>query len=63
MIAESQVDISQPAAVDPEPTCVVCSHPMKVHDRIGLRFCAATAAGTLDRGCVCVGVADDASHD
>lgn len=35
--------------------CAVCPHPWDAHDRIGLRYCAATAAGSLDRGCVCVG--------
>jgi hypothetical protein len=36
-------------------TCAVCPHPWDAHDRIGLRYCAATAAGALSRGCVCVG--------
>lgn len=35
--------------------CDVCPHPRDSHDRIGARFCAATAAAALDgRGCVCV---------
>jgi hypothetical protein len=33
--------------------CSVCAHPMRAHDAIGARFCAATMAGALDRGCVC----------
>lgn len=35
--------------------CAVCPHPWEAHDRIGLRYCNATAAGSLSRGCVCVG--------
>lgn len=35
--------------------CAVCPHPWDAHDRIGLRYCTATAAGGLNRGCVCVG--------
>ncbi|SEO48287.1 RGCVC family protein [Trujillonella endophytica] len=34
-------------------TCAACPHPLSAHDRIGLRFCSATTAGTSDRGCVC----------
>ncbi|MGH3850988.1 MAG: RGCVC family protein, partial [Pseudonocardiaceae bacterium] len=36
-------------------TCTVCPHPWDAHDRIGVRYCAATVAGALSRGCVCVG--------
>ncbi|MBB5889932.1 RGCVC family protein [Kutzneria kofuensis] len=34
--------------------CPVCPHPAETHDEIGARYCAATAAGKFDRGCVCV---------
>jgi hypothetical protein len=34
-------------------TCPVCPHPLADHDPIGLRFCRATAAGAVTRGCVC----------
>jgi hypothetical protein len=33
--------------------CAACPHPAAAHDIIGSRFCSATAAGGLDRGCVC----------
>jgi len=33
--------------------CPVCPHPADAHDAIGTRFCAATAAGKFERGCVC----------
>jgi hypothetical protein len=35
-------------------TCAVCSHDWGAHDPIGVRYCSATAAGRLDRACVCV---------
>ena len=34
--------------------CPVCPHPPDTHDEIGARYCAATAAGKFERGCVCV---------
>lgn len=37
------------------PACAACPHGRDAHDRIGTRFCAATIAGALSRGCVCVG--------
>ncbi|MGY1843616.1 RGCVC family protein [Modestobacter sp. SYSU DS0875] len=36
-----------------EPGCPACVHARDAHDAIGARFCRATAAGTLDRGCAC----------
>lgn len=36
-----------------EARCGSCPHPLAAHDRIGLRFCRATRAGDIDRGCVC----------
>jgi hypothetical protein len=36
-------------------TCAVCPHEWDAHDPIGIRFCSATVAGRLRRGCVCVG--------
>lgn len=33
-------------------TCT-CGHPSADHDRVGLRYCEATTAGGLDRGCIC----------
>lgn len=35
--------------------CAVCPHEWDAHDPIGIRFCSATVAGQLHRGCVCVG--------
>lgn len=36
-----------------DPACGVCPHRVDHHDAIALRFCRATLAGALDRGCVC----------
>ncbi|WP_255638331.1 RGCVC family protein [Amycolatopsis sp. DSM 110486] len=33
--------------------CPVCPHETDSHDTIASRFCAATAAGGLHRGCAC----------
>ncbi|MCW2698138.1 MAG: uncharacterized protein JWR62_3223 [Modestobacter sp.] len=33
--------------------CGACPHPLDAHDPIGLRFCRATRAGDISRGCVC----------
>jgi hypothetical protein len=40
-------------SVTADEACFVCGHPMSAHDAIGTRFCAATAAGALSRGCIC----------
>lgn len=37
----------------PADACPACPHPVADHDPIGLRFCRATAAGSVSRGCVC----------
>jgi len=36
-----------------DPMCDVCPHPVVDHDAIGLRFCRATMASDIARGCVC----------
>ena len=36
-----------------EARCGSCPHPLAAHDPIGLRFCSATRAGDISRGCVC----------
>jgi hypothetical protein len=33
--------------------CDVCGHLVDGHDRIALRFCAATLQNALSRGCIC----------
>jgi hypothetical protein len=36
-----------------EVACLVCAHPWDAHDAISTRYCTATIAGALARGCVC----------
>jgi hypothetical protein len=48
--AEESLTAQEPTAQD---ACAACPHPLSAHDPIGLRFCRATAAGTVSRGCVC----------
>ena len=36
-----------------QPGCPACPHPLSAHDPIGVRFCRATAAASIERGCVC----------
>ncbi len=42
-----------PSGEAPEETCAACPHDLAGHDAIALRFCRATATGSLERGCVC----------
>lgn len=35
------------------PRCAVCDHQLADHDPIGLRYCQATQAHALPRGCIC----------
>ena len=37
----------------PDEICPVCPHPVRSHDAISSRFCAATTAGAYERACVC----------
>ncbi len=43
---------AMPPSVD-DPRCDVCPHPVDDHDAIALRFCRATLAAAITRGCVC----------
>ena len=59
MTAPTYAPSSAPALASPavrsgdEAGCPACAHSMDAHDPIGVRFCRATAAAALDRGCVC----------
>jgi hypothetical protein len=33
--------------------CEMCPHALRAHDAISLRFCSATRAAAITRGCVC----------
>ncbi len=38
---------------DTVPLCDVCSHSSQLHDRIAERYCNATRANAMTRGCIC----------
>lgn len=38
---------------DLKQRCAVCEHDTADHDVIGTRFCEATQAHALTRGCIC----------
>jgi hypothetical protein len=48
---------AQPPEVEAESaddsSCDVCPHSVVDHDPIALRFCRATVAAAIDRGCAC----------
>lgn len=44
---------AQDAVVVSEDGCDACAHPRSAHDALGTRFCAATTATALTRGCIC----------
>ena len=46
------IDARAPEPVD-VTACEACAHPIGDHDAIGLRFCRATLASAIERGCVC----------
>jgi hypothetical protein len=46
--------VSSSAAARPHLICSQCPHEWGAHDPIGARFCSASAAAGLRRGCVCV---------
>ncbi|MEJ2854243.1 MULTISPECIES: RGCVC family protein [unclassified Saccharothrix] len=58
-----------PALIDPlapearvERSCPACTHPADTHDALSRRFCAATRAGGLHRGCLCSGESSSATY-
>lgn len=46
--------MTTPARVDPsvEEPCL-CGHKQDEHDPLAARYCQATIAGALERGCMC----------
>ncbi|MEU7478234.1 RGCVC family protein [Lentzea sp. NPDC042327] len=48
---------SEPLTIDTEAeagrVCGVCPHLWREHDPLGVRYCTATAASALPRGCIC----------
>lgn len=39
--------------VEGKPVCASCAHDLAAHDAIGSRYCQATEASVLCRGCIC----------
>ena len=49
-------DLSSSSHTDQDPPldlCPICQHPLSAHDRIGVRWCAATQLGVGQRECMC----------
>lgn len=36
-----------------DAACVACPHPLGEHDSLSVRYCNATTASALPRGCIC----------
>lgn len=50
----TQLDLSTDVKVSDEQTrCVACGHDVVDHDAISDRYCRATQAQALARGCIC----------
>jgi hypothetical protein len=50
-------NLSSSSHVDLDPAldrCPTCQHPVSAHDRIGVRWCAATQLGVGQRECMCI---------
>jgi hypothetical protein len=45
----------RPATATTGPSCAVCDHEVDQHDSISRRYCQATQAHALPRGCICPG--------
>jgi hypothetical protein len=41
------------AGPEAEAACDMCRHPAAEHDQIAARYCDATRAHALSRGCIC----------
>ena len=57
-------DLSIKSSTDQVPTqalCTTCEHPLSFHDRVGIRWCAATQPGVGQRDCVCMTTAGSGS--
>ena len=41
------------ASAATDEACDMCAHPLSAHDPIARRYCVATSANALTRGCIC----------
>ncbi|WP_330275402.1 RGCVC family protein [Lentzea sp. NBC_00516] len=53
MTTSEPLTTPEPLITDPDLSCDVCPHPWREHDPLGVRYCTATAASALPRGCIC----------
>ena len=54
---QSMTNLSTNSPLDQDLTldlCPICQHPLSAHDRIGVRWCAATQLGVGQRECMCI---------
>jgi hypothetical protein len=58
MTTNSATPVMHAQASDPDQAsaamCPACVHLVDAHDVIATRFCAATLARSMDRGCACL---------
>jgi hypothetical protein len=52
-IGAAQPEVAHVAAAASVERCDVCAHPLAEHDRIARRYCVATFASAVTRGCIC----------
>jgi hypothetical protein len=53
-MSTSELQTAVPAGYsDGAGICAVCPHSWDEHDPIGVRYCTATTAAALSRGCIC----------
>ena len=45
--------VGDPPVRDTPADCPACPHPLATHDVVDARFCRATTARALSRGCTC----------
>lgn len=45
--------LSVEVKVEDQVLCAVCPHPWNDHDALGVRYCTATTAAGVLRGCIC----------
>jgi hypothetical protein len=49
----TDTEVAVQPAQSAEPQCAVCQHDLARHDAVGLRYCQASEARSLTRGCIC----------
>jgi hypothetical protein len=52
-VGTAQPTVAHVTTVTSVEGCDVCAHPLNEHDRIARRYCIATFANAITRGCIC----------